>query len=148
MTETSTTVLGIGMAALLECDAELVLPDAHPTGQAGMQLSVTQSGGVVSSVDLHVGYMHRNFEKLFESRDYRQLMMLANRYDWFAAFTSEMVLALLLESALGILPPERATWSRMLLTEANRVATSSITSRASMSASMSRRPRIRLPAFS
>ena len=65
--------------------------------------------------------MHRGSEKLFESRDYRQIMMLANRHDWLSAFSSELVIALVLEQATGITPPERATWARTLLAEANRV---------------------------
>jgi NADH-quinone oxidoreductase subunit D len=49
-------------------------------------------------------------------------MMLANRHDWLSAFSSELGIALVLETATGIVPPERATWIRMLLAEANRVA--------------------------
>jgi NADH-quinone oxidoreductase subunit D len=66
--------------------------------------------------------MHRGAEKLFEARDYRQIMMLANRHDWLSAFSSELGIALAIESATGITPPERATWTRTLLAEANRVA--------------------------
>jgi NADH-quinone oxidoreductase subunit D len=47
--------------------------------------------------------------------------MLANRHDWLSAFSSELVIALVIEQATGITPPERATWIRTLLAEANRV---------------------------
>ena len=109
------------MAALLECDEELVLREFHPSGHAGFRLHVGVDDGIVRSADPEVGFMHRGSEKLFESRDYRQLMMLANRHDWLSAFSSELVIALTLEAATGIVPPERATWTRMLLAEANRV---------------------------
>jgi NADH-quinone oxidoreductase subunit D len=114
--------LGVGMAAHLDCDRELVLRDFHPSAHAGFQLRVGLQDGRVISADPRVGFMHRGSEKLFESRDYRQLMMLANRHDWLSAYSSELVIALTLESATGIVPPERATWIRMLLAEANRVA--------------------------
>ena len=114
-------VLGVGMAALLECDEELVLREFHPSGHAGFRLHVRVEEGLVRSADPEVGFMHRGSEKLFESRDYRQLMMLANRHDWLSAFSSELVIALTLEAAAGIVPPQRATWTRMLLAEANRV---------------------------
>lgn len=124
MTQTpKSLLLGVGMAAYLECDAVLSLREFHPSAQAGFQLAITQEDGVVTSADMRIGFMHRGFEKLFESRDYRQLTMLANRYDWFSAFSSELAIALVLESASGIVPPERATWTRMLLAEANRVTT-------------------------
>jgi NADH-quinone oxidoreductase subunit D len=115
-------VLGVGMAADLGADRELVLREFHPTGHAGFQLGVTLDGGTITAADPRVGFMHRGSEKLFESRDYRQLMMLANRHDWLSAFSSELAIALVLETATGITPPERATWTRMLLAEANRVA--------------------------
>jgi NADH-quinone oxidoreductase subunit D len=114
-------VLGVGTAAWLDCDAELTLREFHPTAHAGCRLRVDVRDGTVQLADLGVGFMHRGSEKLFESRDYRQLMMLANRHDWLSAFSSELVIALVIEQATGITPPERATWIRTLLAEANRV---------------------------
>jgi NADH-quinone oxidoreductase subunit D len=114
--------LGVGVAARLECDAELRLRDFHPSGHAGFQLQARVADGIVLSADLRMGLMHRGAEKLFEARDYRQIMMLANRHDWLSAFSSELGIALAIESATGITPPERATWTRTLLAEANRVA--------------------------
>ena len=117
-------LLGIGMAAGLDCDRVLRLRDFHPSAHAGFQLLVHVEDGVVQRADPRVGLMHRGAEKLFESRDYRQIMMLANRHDWLSAFSSELGVALAVEAATGITPPERATWSRTLLAEANRVSAS------------------------
>ena len=38
--------------------------------------------------------MHRGAEKLFEVRDYRQIIVLANRHDWLSAFSNELGLAM------------------------------------------------------
>lgn len=114
-------VLGVGAAAWLDVDEELVLREFHPSAHAGFRLRVDVRDDVVQRADVEVGFMHRGAEKLFESRDYRQLMMLANRHDWLSAFSNELVIALVLEDATGITPPERATWTRTLLAEANRV---------------------------
>ncbi|MDP1878181.1 MAG: NADH-quinone oxidoreductase subunit D [Actinomycetota bacterium] len=119
---TQSLLLGVGVAGYLECDAILHLAEGHPSAQPGFQLAVDVSDGRVASADLRVGLMHRGSEKLFEARDYRQLMMLANRHDWLSPFSSELVIALAVEAATGIAPPERATWLRTLLAEANRVA--------------------------
>ena len=59
-------------------------------------------------------------EKLFEVRDYRQALALANRHDWLSAFANEIGLCLAVESMLGMEIPERATWLRTLLAELNR----------------------------
>ncbi len=114
-------LLGIGMATHLPCDAPLVLGDGHPAMHPGFQLRVTVEDDLVTAADPSVGLMHRSAEKLFEARDYRQAMLLANRHDWLSAFSNELGVALAIESSLGITPPERATWTRTLLAEVNRV---------------------------
>ncbi|MFA7324006.1 MAG: hypothetical protein WC005_06575 [Candidatus Nanopelagicales bacterium] len=117
----SEVIVAIGAARHLPADIRLDLGDLHPTQHGGMQLFLTVDDGFITAVDPRIGFMHRSAEKLFEARDYRQLMMLANRHDWVSAFSAELSIALVLEDTMGILPPERATWSRMLLAEMNRV---------------------------
>ena len=65
--------------------------------------------------------MHRGAEKLFEVRDYRQIIVLANRHDWLSAFSNELGVVLGVEAMLGMEVPERAMWARTLLAELNRV---------------------------
>jgi NADH-quinone oxidoreductase subunit D len=65
--------------------------------------------------------MHRGAEKLFEVRDYRQIIVLANRHDWLSAFSNELGVVLGVEQMLGMEVPERAVWARTLLAELNRV---------------------------
>lgn len=121
---TTETLFGIGTAVLLPCDEELPLAPMHPAATPGFQLRVQcdDGGDVVVHADPLPGLMHRSAEKLFESRDLRQAMALADRHDWLSAFSSEVGVALTLEAALGITPPERATWIRTLLAEVNRVS--------------------------
>src|SRR4029453_5745898 len=65
--------------------------------------------------------MHRGAEKLFEVRDYRQIILRAPRPDGLSAFSNELGVALAVERLMGIEVPERATWLRMALAELNRV---------------------------
>src|SRR6201992_577682 len=65
--------------------------------------------------------MHRGAEKLFEVRDYRQIIVLANRHDWLSAFSNELGVAMAVERLMGIEVPERAVWLRTALAELNRV---------------------------
>lgn len=122
MSSPETILFGVGVAAHLDCDRVLILRDYHPSAQPGFQLQVSAVGGVIREADVRVGLMHRGAEKLFEVRDYRQIMMLANRHDWLSAFSSELGIALAVEAATGITPPERATWIRTLIAETNRVS--------------------------
>lgn len=121
----------IGMARFLYDDdadniLELDLGSYHPGAHGGLELQLQVRSGVVESCLVRPGLMHRSAEKLFEARDYRQIMMLANRHDWVSAVSSELGVALAVEQATGIVPPDRATWSRMVLAEAGRIGASAL----------------------
>lgn len=121
----------IGMARYLHDDdaeniLELDLGSFHPGAHGGLELQLQVADGVIESCRVRSGLMHRSAEKLFEARDYRQIMMLANRHDWVSAVSSELGVALAVEQATGIMPPDRATWSRMVLAEAGRIGASAL----------------------
>lgn len=107
---------------MLPCDAAVSLAPQHPAAHPGFALELELVDDVIVAADARVGLMHRSAEKLFEARDYRQAMLLANRHDWLSSFCSEVTIALAAEEALGIVPPERATWTRTLVVEAQRMS--------------------------
>ena len=120
----------VGLARYLHDDSEstvhLDLGTHHPGAHGGLELELRVDGGIVESCRVKPGLLHRSTEKLFEARDYRQIMMLANRHDWLSAVSSEIGVALAVEQATGIVPSQRATWMRMLLAEAGRIGASSL----------------------
>jgi NADH-quinone oxidoreductase subunit D len=93
----------------------------HPATHGVLRLRLTLDGERVVECEPVVGYMHRGAEKLFEVRDYRQIIMLSNRHDWLSAFSNELGVVLAVERMLGMEVPVRAVWARMLLAELNRV---------------------------
>jgi NADH-quinone oxidoreductase subunit D len=99
----------------------LRLSPLHPSTHGTLQLALQVDGDRIVACDPEVGFLHRGVEKLFEVRDYRQLLMLSNRHDWLAAFANELGAALVVERMLGIEPPPRAVWIRTLMAELNRV---------------------------
>lgn len=118
---------GVGPAAVT-ADLVLDLGPQHPTTHGGLQLALLledgDDGPVVVRADPVVGFVHRGVEKLFEVRDYRQSLALADRHDWLASFGNELPLAMAVERMLGLEPPPRAVWLRTLLAELQRVAAS------------------------
>lgn len=84
-------------------------------------LDVVVDQAVVTWVRVQPGYLHRAAEKLFEVRDYRALLMLADRHDWQASVTGELGAALTIERLLGLEVPQRAGWLRVLLAELARI---------------------------
>lgn len=113
---------GTGPDALVRADLAVALPPGHPAGHGSLRLRLDVSGDTIVNADPVVGMVHRGAEKLFEARDYRQILTLANRHDWLAGFAGELGVALVVEEALGLEVPERAVWIRMALAEVSRIA--------------------------
>lgn len=93
----------------------------HPTTAGLVRVTYTAVDGFITGADVTSGYGHRGAEKLFEVRDFRSMIMLADRHDWMAAFSGELSVALTVENAMRLAPPPRATVLRTLLAECARV---------------------------
>ena len=102
-------------------DMVLNIGPQHPATHGVLRLRLVLDGERIISAEPIVGYMHRGAEKLFEVRDYRQIIVLANRHDWLSAFANELGVVLAAERMLGMEVPVRAVWARTLLAELNRV---------------------------
>ncbi len=116
-----TRELTVSTAELASSDVVLTLGPQHPATHGVLRLVLSVDGDRIVHAEPIVGYMHRGAEKLFEARDYRQILVLANRHDWLSAFGNELGVVLAVERMLGMQVPERAVWARMLLAELNRV---------------------------
>jgi NADH-quinone oxidoreductase subunit D len=116
-----TTELTVSTGELATSDMLLNIGPQHPATHGVLRLALTLDGErIVRAVPI-IGYMHRGAEKLFEARDYRQILVLANRHDWLSAFSNELGVVLAVERMLGMEVPRRAVWVRTLLAELNRV---------------------------
>jgi NADH-quinone oxidoreductase subunit D len=93
----------------------------HPSNAGLIELQLWTEGAVITTARVVVGAMHRGAEKLFEVRDYRQILMLADRHDWQAPFFGELAVALVCEHMMGLAVPERAVWLRTLFAEHTRI---------------------------
>jgi len=116
-----TVGVGSGATELGSTDMVLNIGPQHPSTHGVLRLRLVLDGERVVSAEPIVGYMHRGAEKLFEVRDYRQIIVLANRHDWLSAFSNELGVALAVERMLGLEVPPRAVWLRTLMAELNRV---------------------------
>jgi len=96
------------------------LGPAHPSAHGMLRLRLTVDGDQITAAEPEIGFMHRGAEKMFEARDYRQIIVLANRHDWLGAFASELGVVLAAERLAGIEVPPRAVWARTMLAELNR----------------------------
>ncbi|GAA2405665.1 NADH-quinone oxidoreductase subunit D [Actinomadura vinacea] len=120
---TTERIVGVGAGAkeLATEDMVLNIGPQHPSTHGVLRLRLALDGERIAAAEPIVGYMHRGAEKLFEVRDFRQIIVLANRHDWLSAFSSELGVVLAVERMLGMETPARAVWARTLLAELNRV---------------------------
>lgn len=121
--DTREVTVGVGAGAdqLATADMVLNIGPQHPSTHGVLRLRLRLDGERVLAAEPIIGYMHRGAEKLFEVRDYRQIVVLANRHDWLSAFSNELGVVLAVERSMGLEVPERAVWLRTLLAELNRV---------------------------
>jgi len=99
----------------------LDLGPEHPSHAGLIELRLWTEDNVITTARVVVGAMHRGAEKLFEVRDYRQILMLADRHDWQAPFFGELAVAMACEQMMGLAIPDRAVWLRTLLAEHTRL---------------------------
>ena len=99
----------------------LDLGPEHPSNAGLIELRLWTESHVITTARVVVGALHRGAEKLFEVRDYRQILMLADRHDWQAPFFGELAMAMVCEQMMGLAVPDRAVWLRTLLAEHTRI---------------------------
>jgi hypothetical protein len=103
--------MGIGASELPTSDMVLNIGPQHPSTHGVLRLALTIDGERIVRAEPIIGYMHRGHEKLFEARDYRQIIVLANRFDWLSSFANEIGFVLAVERMMGLETPDRALWS-------------------------------------
>ena len=115
------SVIGLSPLDNARSDETSGLPIFVPATHGMLRIDCQIADDTIVTATPLLGSMHRGAEKLFESRDYRQVIGLANRHEWLSAFSGEVGVAQLVETALGIEVPEAAQWLRTFLLEFNRV---------------------------
>jgi NADH-quinone oxidoreductase subunit D len=93
----------------------------HPAAHGVLRLVLEMDGEVVERADPHVGLLHRGTEKLIEYKTYLQALPYFDRLDYVAPMNQEHSYALAVEKLLGIAPPPRAQYIRVLYAEISRL---------------------------
>ena len=93
----------------------------HPAAHGVLRLVLEMDGEVIQKADPHVGLLHRATEKLAESKPYNQTIGYMDRLDYVSMICNEHGYVLAIEKLLGITPPVRAQYIRVLFDEITRV---------------------------
>jgi NADH-quinone oxidoreductase subunit D len=93
----------------------------HPAAHGVLRLVMEMDGEIVERADPHIGLLHRGTEKLIEYKTYMQATPYFDRLDYVSPMCQEHSFVLAVEKLLGIAPPKRAQYIRVLFAELTRI---------------------------
>lgn len=93
----------------------------HPAAHGVLRLILEVDGETVVRADPHIGLLHRATEKLAESKPFNHTIGYMDRLDYVSMMCNEHAYVLAIEKLLGIVPPERAQYIRVMFDEITRI---------------------------
>ena len=93
----------------------------HPAAHGVLRLVLEMDGEVIERADPHIGLLHRGTEKLAESKPWNQSIGYMDRLDYVSLMCNEHGYVLAMEKLLGVTPPLRARYIRVLFDEITRI---------------------------
>jgi len=93
----------------------------HPAAHGVLRLVLEMDGEVIERADPHIGLLHRATEKLAESKPYNQSIGYMDRLDYVSMMCNEHAYVLAIERLLGVVPPPRARYIRVMFDELTRI---------------------------
>ena len=93
----------------------------HPAAHGVLRLILEMDGEVIQRADPHVGLLHRGTEKLAETKPFSQSIGYMDRLDYVSMMCNEHGYVLAIEKLLGVTPPVRAQYIRVMFDEITRL---------------------------
>jgi NADH-quinone oxidoreductase subunit D len=94
----------------------------HPSTHGVLRLELRTDGEVVKDVRVHIGYLHRCFEKHCENVDYAGVVPYTDRMDYVASMGNSLGYALAVEKLSGITVSPYVQTIRVIMAELQRIA--------------------------
>ncbi len=93
----------------------------HPSTHGVFRVVVRLEGETIVDLQPVMGYLHRNHEKIGERNTYIMNMPFTDRLDYLSSMGNNFGYALAVEKLMGITPPERAEYLRVMMAELTRI---------------------------
>jgi len=93
----------------------------HPSTHGVFRMVALVDGENVVDIKPVMGYLHRNHEKIGERNTFIQIMPFTDRLDYINSMSNNFGYALAVEKLMGIKPPERAEYIRVMMAELSRI---------------------------
>ncbi|HSF81494.1 MAG TPA: NADH-quinone oxidoreductase subunit D [Anaerolineales bacterium] len=94
----------------------------HPSTHGVFRMVVTLDGETITALKPVMGYLHRNHEKIGERNTFLQNMPFTDRLDYLCSMSNNFGYALAVEKLMGVNPPERAEYMRVIMAEFTRIS--------------------------
>lgn len=99
----------------------------HPSTHGVMRLVLTLEGETVVQCTPVIGYLHRGIEKILENRPYLGGIRYMDNADYVSPMLCEIAYAGAVEQLMGLEPPRRAQFIRLLVGEMQRISSHLVT---------------------
>lgn len=107
----------------LETESIIInLGPQHPSTHGVFRMAALLDGETIVDLKPAFGYLHRNHEKIGERNTFLQNMPFTDRLDYISSMSNNFSYALAVEKLMGITPPERADYIRVIMAELTRIA--------------------------
>ncbi len=93
----------------------------HPSTHGVFRMAVTLDGETIVDLKPVMGYLHRNHEKIGERNTYLMNIPFTDRLDYLSSLSNNFGYVLAVEKLMGIKPPERAEYIRVIMAELTRI---------------------------
>jgi NADH-quinone oxidoreductase subunit D len=93
----------------------------HPSAHGVLRMILEMDGEVIERAEPHIGMLHRGTEKLIEYKTYLQAIPYFDRLDYVTPMGQEYTFVLAIEKLLGLVPPLRGQYIRVLFAEITRI---------------------------
>lgn len=93
----------------------------HPSTHGVFRMAAKLDGETIVGLKPVMGYLHRNHEKIGERNTYLANIPYTDRLDYFCSMSNNFGYTLAIEKLMGIKPPERAEYIRVIMAELTRI---------------------------
>src|SRR3990170_3255655 len=94
----------------------------HPATHTTLRLVLKLEGERVVDAMPDIGYLHSGFEKLGENLDYNQYVVVTDRMNYVSPMSNNVAWHLAVEKLMGIEPPPRCQYIRVIVSELARIS--------------------------
>jgi len=100
---------------------QIAMGPSHPATHGTVKIDLEIDGEEIVEMDVHIGYLHRGFEKECESGTWYQAIPYTDRLNYNSAILANLAFCMSVEKLIGCEIPRRGVWVRTLASELSRM---------------------------